>query len=131
MSETTNIRGEVLVIDDDAVMRELIADWLEAAGYRARKAGNCLAGLAQAAQAAPALFVTDMRMPGPSGAAAISLLKERHPDVRIIAISGYFDSGHGTSAAAALEAGAARALAKPVKRTGFIRAVAELIGPPA
>lgn len=131
MRDTANRRSEVLVIDDDAVMRELIADWLEAAGYRARKAGNCLAGLAEAAQAAPGLIVTDMCMPGPSGAAAISKLKEQHPDVGIIAISGYFDSGHGPSAQAALEAGAARALAKPVKRAEFMRSVAELLGPPA
>ena len=131
MHETTNRHDEILVIDDDAVMRELIADWLEAAGYRARKAVNCVAGLAEAARAAPGLIVTDMCMPGPSGAAAISRLKERHPDAPIIAISGYFGSGHGTSAEAALEAGAARALPKPVKRAEFIRTVTELIGTPA
>jgi DNA-binding NtrC family response regulator len=131
MSETVKTRGEVLVIDDDAVMRELVADWLEAAGYRVRKAANCLAGLAQAEQAVPGLVVTDMCMPGPSGAAAITKLKEQHPEVRVIAISGHFDSGFGVSAEAALEAGAARALAKPVKRAELIRAVAELLGSPA
>jgi CheY-like chemotaxis protein len=72
-----------------------------------------------------------MSMPGPSGAAAISRLKEQHPGAPIIAISGYFDSGHGTSAEAALEAGAARALPKPIKRAEFMRSVAELLGPPA
>lgn len=131
MSETSKIRGDVLVIDDDAVMRELVADWLEAAGYCVRQAVDCLAGLAQARQAAPGLIVTDMCMPGSSGAAAVSRLKEQHPGIRIIAISGYFDSGHGVSAQAALEAGAARALAKPVKRGELIRAVADLLGPPA
>src|SRR5258706_12822897 len=83
--DTGDRRGEVLVIDDDAVMRELIADWLQAAGYGVRKASNCLAGLAQAAQIRPALFVTDMAMPGPSGAAAISMLRKQHPDVGVIA----------------------------------------------
>lgn len=131
MSETAKIRADVLVIDDDAVMRELVADWLEAAGYSVRKAANCQAGLAQASQVPPGLVVTDMCMPGPSGAAAISRLKEQHPGVRVIAISGHFNSGHGLSAEAALEAGAARALAKPVKRGELIRAVAELLGPPA
>jgi CheY-like chemotaxis protein len=131
VNETTRIRTDVLVIDDDAVMRELVADWLEAAGYFVRKAANSLAGLAQAKQAAPGLVVTDMCMPGPSGAAAISRLKEQHPDVRVIAISGHFNSGHGLSVEAALQAGAARALAKPVKRGELIRAVAELLGPPA
>jgi CheY-like chemotaxis protein len=70
-------------------------------------------------------------MPGPSGAAAISRFKEKHPEVRLVAISGHFNSGHGLSAEAALHAGAARALAKPVKRKELIRAVAELLGAPA
>lgn len=130
MSEAAKMRVDVLVIDDDAVMRELMADWLEAAGYGVGKAASCTTGLALAKNDLPGLVVTDMCMPGPSGAAAITKLKEQHPEVRVIAISGYFNSGHGLSADAALEAGAARALAKPVKRAEFIRAVAELLGPP-
>jgi len=131
VSDAVNKPADVLVIDDDAVMRELVADWLEAAGYCVRKAADCHSGLAQARLATPALVVTDMCMPGASGAAAVSGLKEQVPGVRIIAISGYFNSGHGISAEAALGAGAARALAKPVKRKELIRAVAELLGPPA
>jgi CheY-like chemotaxis protein len=131
VNETAKDCVDVLVIDDDAVMRELVADWLEEAGYRVRKAADCLAGLAQARQVAPALVVTDMCMPGPSGTAAVSRLKEQQPGVRVIAISGHFRSGQGVSAEAALGAGAARALAKPVKRGELIRAVAELLGAPA
>jgi CheY-like chemotaxis protein len=96
-----------------------------------RQAVNCLSGLAQAKEAAPGLVVTDMFMPGPSGAAAIDLLIAQVPGLRVIAISGYFNSGHGVSIEAALEAGAARALAKPVKRAELILAVADLLGPPA
>jgi DNA-binding NtrC family response regulator len=125
------MHNDVLVIDDDAVMRELIADWLEAAGYSVRKAADCQAGLDQAILAVPQLVVTDMCMPGPSGVAAITKLKGSHPGVRVIAISGHFNSGHGLSAEAAVDAGATRALAKPVKRAEFIRAVAEILGPPA
>jgi len=122
--------SDVLVIDDDPIMRELVSDWLEAAGYRVRGAADCAAGLAQMKLAAPALVVTDMCMPGASGALAIARLRERRPGVRIIAISGRFDSGQGLSAEAALRAGAARALAKPLKRKDIVGAVAELIGPP-
>lgn len=131
MSESAKTRVDVLVIDDDAVMRELVADWLEGAGYSVHQAASCLAGLAQAKQVVPGLIVTDMCMPGPSGAAAISRLREQHPEVRVIAISGHFNSGYGLSADAALEAGAARAFAKPVQRGELVRAVAELLGPPA
>jgi CheY-like chemotaxis protein len=131
VSETAKTRVDVLVIDDDAIMRELIADWLEAAGYRVRKADGCGAALAEFRQQAPALVITDMFMPGPCGAEAIARLKAEQPGIALIAVSGYFNSGHGLSAEAALSAGADRALPKPVKRRELIQAVAELVGPPA
>jgi len=123
--------GEILVIDDDAIMRDLISDWLEAAGYQVRKASSCRAWIGQLfGRAAPALIVTDMFMPGPCGADAIAELKKRHPGTALVAMSGHFNSGQGLSAEAALAAGADRALAKPVKRGELIRAVAELLGAP-
>jgi hypothetical protein len=50
--------------------------------------------------------------------------------LQLIAISGHFGSGQGTSAQDAVGAGAARALAKPVKRAELLAAVNELIGQP-
>jgi DNA-binding NtrC family response regulator len=121
---------DVLVIDDDEIMRDLVADWLEAAGYGVRKAADCPAGLADVERAEPALVVTDMCMPGPGGGMIIRSLKRDHPAVPIIAISGHFNMS-GCSADDALRLGAARALAKPVKRNEIVRVVAELVGPPA
>jgi CheY-like chemotaxis protein len=131
VTETANLGTDVLVIDDDSVMRELVADWLDAAGYRVCKAIDCQAALAQAERARPQLIVTDMCMPGASGAIAIARLRQQHPGARIIAISGHFKSGHGLSAEEALAAGALRAFGKPVKRAEFISAVAEVLGLPA
>ena len=123
--------GDVLVIDDDAILRDLVADWLEAAGYKVRKAADCEAARAAIAQRAPALIVSDMFMPGACAQAAIAQLKRCVPSVPLIAVSGYFKSGSGVSAEEALAAGAARALAKPVRRAQLLVAVSELIGPPA
>ena len=127
MTPTTDI----LIIEDDAIMREALAEWLEAAGYRVRKAADGSAGLAALRLAAPALVVTDIHMPGTSGAMVIAELKQRYPEIPVIAISGLFNSGHGMDADAAIALGAARALAKPFKRGELLRAVADLLGPPA
>src|SRR5690606_14051347 len=105
----------ILVIDDDPIMRDLIGDWLESAGYAVRKAADCGAACAELDRA-PALVVSDMWMPGPCGAAAIALFRERAPHTHLIAVSGHFGSGQGCSEQEALGAGAARAFAKPVKR---------------
>ncbi len=121
--------ADVLVIDDEEIMRDLVADWLRVAGYGVRKAADGRAGLAEVERAKPALVVTDIRMPGPDGGVIIRTLRQDHPTIPIIAISGHFGlSDRGAEDALAL--GAARALAKPVKRSEIMRAVAELVGPP-
>lgn len=129
MSHGHNNHAEILVIDDDPIMRDLMVDWLEAAGYPVHKAMDCNSACA-ALERAPALVVSDMWMPGPCGADAIRWMREKHPGLRLIAVSGHFGSGQGTSAEDAVGAGAARAIAKPVKRAELLGAVAELIGPP-
>jgi CheY-like chemotaxis protein len=131
MGKDLDDKPGILVVDDDAIMRDLIADWLEAAGYAVRKAGNCQAGVAVLESAPPALVVSDMWMPGPCGADAIRRLRQKHPGVKLIAVSGHFGSGQGCSEKDALGAGAARVFAKPVKRSALLHAVAELIGLPS
>jgi two-component system response regulator FlrC len=122
---------DILVIEDDPIMREALADWLQAAGYAVRTAADGGAGLAAVQSAPPALVVTDIHMPGINGAAVISELKRRNPQTAVIAISGLFNSGHGLDAEAARALGAARVLAKPFKRAELLRALAEILGPPA
>src|ERR1700716_2193813 len=121
---------DILVIEDDPIMREALADWLQAAGYGVRTAADGSAGLAAVKLAPPGLVVTDIRMPGIDGTAIISELKRRHPQIPVIATSGLFTSGRGLDAEAAIALGAARALAKPFRRAEWLRAVAELLGRP-
>ena len=119
---------DIVVIEDDPIMREALTDWLQAAGYGVRTAADGNAGLAAVKLAVPALVITDIQMPGTSGADIIAELKRDYREVAIIAISGLFNSGHGLDAEAALALGAARALTKPFKRAELLRAVAELLG---
>src|ERR1700729_4395008 len=114
---------DILVIEDDPIMREALTDWLQAAGYAVRTAADGRAGLAAVRLAAPAVVVTDIHMPGMSGAAIISELKRNYPKVAIIAISGLFNSGHGLDAEGAITLGAERALAKPFKRAELLGAL--------
>ena len=123
MSTTTDI----LVIEDDPIMREAVAEWLRGAGYNVRTADDGDAGLACVSTAPPALVVTDVHMPGTSGASVINVLKQRHPDIPIIAISGLFESGFGMNANDVVALGASFALAKPFKRNQLLGVVAQLL----
>ena len=121
---------DILIIEDDAIMREAVAEWLSGAGYRVRTAEDGVAGLAAVKITAPALVVTDIYMPGTSGAMVIAELKQCLPAIPIIAVSGLFNAGYGLTADAAIALGAARALAKPFKRSELLGAVADLLESP-
>ena len=119
---------DILVIEDDAILREALAEWLQTAGYSVRTAPHGKAGLAAVKLAAPALVVTDIHMPEMTGTMLIAELKRRYPEIPVIAISCLFNSGHAMDANAAIALGAAGALAKPFKRTELLRVVACLLG---
>jgi CheY-like chemotaxis protein len=122
--------NDILIIEDDEILRDLLGEWLEAAGYQVRLAPHGSAGLAAIHDHAPALVVTDIHMPGADGATVIAELKRTYPAIPVIAISGRFRCGHGLTPEGAVALGAARALAKPFKRNEMVEAVAELVGPP-
>jgi two-component system KDP operon response regulator KdpE len=69
----------VLLIDDDETLLELLAGQLHAAGYRVLTARDGPAGLALAAQAAPALVVLDVMMPAMDGWEVCARLRQRGP----------------------------------------------------
>ena len=121
----------VLVIEDDPILRELLAEWLLAAGDCVGVAAEGASGIADARAHPPALVVTDIRMPGTGGATVIAEVRRMYPEIPVIAISAHFRSDLGLAPEDALALGAARTLAKPFKRKEMVGAVLELAGPPA
>src|SRR5512141_1174264 len=90
--------GEIiLIIDDDATLRELLADQLHTAGYRTREAADGSIGLRLAEEAAPDLIVLDVMMPGMSGWEVCEHLraKSRVPLILLTAKGEEFDKLRG------------------------------------
>jgi CheY-like chemotaxis protein len=58
---------DILVIDDDPIMREALTDWLQAAGYGVRTAADGSAGLAAVKLAVPAVVVAISTCPARAG----------------------------------------------------------------
>ena len=69
----------ILVIEDDPILRDLLAEWLLAAGFCVAVAADGGSGIAEARARRPALVVTDIHMPGTGGAAVISEVGARLP----------------------------------------------------
>src|ERR1700757_4245711 len=69
-------RGSVLVVDDEPPIAEVVARYLERAGYRTRVAGVGVEAIAAAAEQRPDLVVLDLMLPGLDGLEVMRRLRE-------------------------------------------------------
>jgi two-component system, cell cycle sensor histidine kinase and response regulator CckA len=83
----------VLIVDDDDVARELMADSLQSAGFVVLSAGDGLAALeiVRAHTSAIDLLIADVVMPRMNGPRLATALREHQPGMRVLYISGYTD----------------------------------------
>jgi CheY-like chemotaxis protein len=80
----------LLVIDDEALSRDLLRSSLSTKGYDVRVAKDGFAALAQMRGALPDLIVSDLKMPNMSGFEFLSITRRRFPQIPTIAVSGEF-----------------------------------------
>ncbi|RZI67776.1 MAG: GAF domain-containing sensor histidine kinase [Variovorax sp.] len=89
----TASQSQILLVDDDAEMREMLAELLSEGGYQVRRAHSGAAAL-QAAQAhMPDLVLIDCAMSGMNGAALAARLRELKADLPMIFVTGHADVG--------------------------------------
>ena len=103
--------GALLIVDDDATVRESLGEALSEAGYDVRTAEDAARALAALATRAPDVVLTDVRMPGLDGLELLRLLRERSPGVQVILMTAYDDM---PTVAAAMRQGATDFLVKPL-----------------
>ena len=82
-------KKSILVIEDDAEVRSMLADYLGYLDYEVETAKDGLDGLKKIKSGVYDLVITDIAMPYVSGIGIISILKEEHPEVPVMAITGY------------------------------------------
>ena len=113
----------VLVIDDNADLCANLRAGLEIEGYEVLTASNGEQGLKQLARHKVDAVVTDLFMPDKDGIETIVALRERFPDLGIIAMSGLLGS---TYLPVAQEIGAAAVLTKPFPLAELVSALRRL-----
>jgi CheY-like chemotaxis protein len=127
----------ILIIDDEPDVRDSVAKVLDRAGYEVVTAESAESGLGILDTRTVDVIITDIIMPGTDGVQAIRKIRETHPHVKILAISGggnfgiedYKPDAITTTAylQAATEAGADAFLTKPFQRQGLTDAVSNLL----
>jgi two-component system response regulator AtoC len=103
--------ADILIVEDEEVLRLTIARNLRGRGHETRVAESAEAGLAMVVEGPPDLILTDQRLPGRSGHELLLEVKAGHPDIPVVILT-----AHGTieDAVAAMRDGAADYLRKPV-----------------
>ena len=84
-----NGKKTILVIDDDRTFLSMLEQYLVLAGYQVINAINGLEGLKLLESADFDLVITDIEMPYVSGVGVILAFKEKHPNIPVVAITGF------------------------------------------
>ena len=117
--------SNIVILEKDALMRGLLAEWLTGAGYAVRDRGRRAASAGEGAD----LVIVDLYMPRQAGVDVVRAVQQAHPGAPVIAISAQFRAGLAASCRAARALGARKLIAKPFTREDLLGAVHAVIGP--
>jgi two-component system response regulator FlrC len=107
----------VLMVEDDAALREALLDTLRSAGITAQGASDAATALQILETEEIALVISDVQMPGPNGYELLSSIKRSRPDVPVVLMTAY---GTVAQAVAAMREGATDYIVKPFDAKALI-----------
>jgi two-component system nitrogen regulation response regulator NtrX len=114
--------ADILVVDDEADIRELISGILQDEGYETRLARDSDAALAALADRRPSLIILDIWLQESTldGLDLLTVIRERHPEMPVVIISGH---GNIETAVSAIKRGAYDYIEKPFNADRLILVV--------
>jgi two-component system response regulator FlrC len=110
-------KESVLIVEDDADLREALTDTLQAAGIPAAAAGNAGEALKLLESAEIALVISDVQMPGPNGYELLASIKRVRADLPVVLMTAY---GTIAQAVTAMREGATDYIVKPFDAQALI-----------
>ncbi len=116
--------SRILVVDDEPTVRELMRAVLEGAGHETVGAADGNEALEALAGGGFDLILTDVMMPGLDGFALLGHVRESHPDVPVVLVTGAVDRRHSPTG----PQGASGVLYKPFTHAELREAVARALG---
>ncbi|MEN0041853.1 MAG: response regulator, partial [Pseudomonadota bacterium] len=111
--------SDILVVDDEADIRELVSGLLEDEGHETRTAYDSDSALAAIADRRPSMIFLDIWMQGSKldGLGLLDVIQEMHPGLPVVVISGH---GNIETAVSAIQRGAYDYIEKPFKADRLI-----------
>ncbi len=114
----------ILVIDDDQIGCDSLAEFLKHEGYSAESATSSAIALKRLAQRSFDIVITDVRMPEQTGFSLLKQIKQRHPETLVILITGY---GQIEDAVTAIRLGAFDYITKPFDNSTIRSVISQAI----
>lgn len=119
--------AKILLVEDDNLVRDMLTQVLERASHEVISTADGEAASLALKTSEPDVMVTDIIMPKKSGITLISEVKNRHPNMEIIAISGggrldpkgYLDLSESIGASVSFE--------KPIDNSALLMAIDLLV----
>jgi len=106
-----NATPTVLIVDDEADLRELVEITLSRMGIRSAAAANLAEARSMLARQRFDLCITDMRLPDGSGISLVQHIQQQHPQLPVAVLTAY---GNAQAAVESLKAGAFDFVSKPI-----------------
>lgn len=120
----TSTAANILVVDDEAVVRRVLGDALAQGGYHVRSAASGEAALSTMADDPADLILLDLQLGDTDGVEVMQVARERWPQTQVIILTAH---GSMASAIAAVRHGAADYLLKPIGVDELRQRVAQVI----
>jgi response regulator RpfG family c-di-GMP phosphodiesterase len=124
LTERSRDPVRILIVDDDAAVRNVIGQLLREEGYDTTLVADAESALELARAEEFPLVISDMRMPGKDGAWLRDRLHEARPDTAIIMLTAF---GDAEDAVESLHKGATDYLLKPPKVTELVRSIEQAL----
>jgi len=115
--------SSVLIVDDEAPIREFLTRWLRKSNYETTEAADAEAALALVSEQQPDVVLCDVHMPGRDGLWLMEQLRGRFPRIAIVLATANDD----VPPAVSMQRGVVEYLVKPFERDSVLAAVSRAI----
>lgn len=105
------LKEKILLVDDEEGIRKVLEISLLDSGYNATTAGSGRQAIEKMEEDLPSLLITDIKMPDMDGISLLKYVKENHPEIEVIMITGH---GELDLAIKSIQYGAIDFVTKPI-----------------
>ncbi len=120
--------ANILIVDDEKALRQGLVFVLVRLGHTVREADDGQQALRLVAEQAPDLIITDLFMPEKDGIEVIREIRQMHPQLPLIAMSGGIQGDYDTFLRMAKRLGVSGTLSKPFSIQDFRATVEKVLG---